>query len=384
VSDPGRIEAVILHRSTFLRNLGIAVAATGCATSFLVRGDVRLPWLIGFGTTGLALALVGRDGAATRVHASLDAEGIFVGNRLVASRRTIRSAWIEQTYQGKRVHIDRGPASEIELEAADDADARELLQALGCDPSQAVVKFPSPSRLAALAGAIGGQLCAYLLVGRAVVFTGSLMALSVVTCLTWYLLFFLFGRHLTSVGSDGVLMSGPLRSRFVPFADIESAAVVAPGKLVLRTRAGAEIIRWMTGPAADAAAELIQSAIGADPGGSENLRRQLRREGENDIGAWLARLRALASHEPYRAAVLAGDSLWRVVDDPNASGVERAAAAVVLGAAATDDERARLRRAAARMASPPVRVAILRVADPVNDEELAVAMEAVAARDSAA
>jgi hypothetical protein len=383
VSDPGRIEVVILRRSPFLRDLGLAVGAIGCATSFLVRGDVRLPWLIGFGTTGLALALVGRDGTAMRIPAQLDAEGIFVGSRRVAPRKTIRSAWIEGTYQGKRVHVDRGVSSEVELEATDDADAKRLLQALGCDPSQTVVRFPSPSRLAALAGAIGGQLCAYLLVGRDVVFTGSLMALSVVTCVLWYLLFFLFGCHVTSVGSDGVLVSGLLRRRFLPFADLESAAVVASGKLVLRTRAGGEIVRWMKGPAAEAAAELIQSAIASDAGDSEAVRRQLRREGESDVAAWLTRLRALASHEPYRATVFAGDSLWRVVDDPNATGVERAAAAVVLGAAGTHDERARLRKAAARMASPPVRVAILRVADPVNDDELALALEAVA-RDPAA
>jgi hypothetical protein len=384
VSDPGRIEAVILRRSPFLRDLGVAVGATGCATSFLLRGDVRLPWLIGFGATGIALALMGRDGTAARIYASLGSDGIFVGSRLVAPRNTIRSAWIERSYQGRRVHVDRGSSSEVEFEATDDVEAKKLLQALGCDPSQTVVKFPSPTRLAALAGAIGGQLCAHVLVGRDGVFPTSVLALSIASCLLWYLLFFLFGCHVTSVGSDGVLMSGLLRSRFVPFADIESVAVVATGKLVLRTRASGEIVRWMKGPAAEAAAELIQSAIASDQGGSEAVRRQLRREGEGSVAAWLARLRALASHEPYRAAVFGGDSLWRVVDDPNASEVERAAAAVVLGAAATDDERARLRNAAARIASPPVRVAIQRVADPVDDDELAVAMEAVASRDPAA
>jgi hypothetical protein len=78
-----------------------------------------------------------------------------------------------------------------------------------------------------------------------------------------------------------------------------------------------------------------------------------------------------------------------VVDDPGATGAERAAAAVVLGAAATPAERARLRDAAARMASPRVRVAIERVAAGAGaagdhgDDELAMAMEALAA-DSAA
>ncbi len=112
-----------------------------------------------------------------------------------------------------------------------------------------------------------------------------------------------------------------------------------------------------------------------------------------DVGRWLARLRALASREPYRAAGFAGESLWRVVEDPLATGIERVAAAVVLAAAANAAERARLREAAARMASPRVRVAIERVAASGDsatgaagtgaDDELAATMKSLAARDSA-
>ena len=145
----------------------------------------------------------------------------------------------------------------------------------------------------------------------------------------------------------------------------------------------------MKGPAAEAAAELIQAAITSSHSASEVIRQQLRREHEGDVGEWLARLRSLASHEPYRAVAFGGDALWRVVDDPGATGAERAAAAVVLGVVATPAERARLRDAAARMASPRVRVAIQRVARVADgsgraaEDELAVAMEAIVA-DSAA
>jgi hypothetical protein len=51
-----------------------------------------------------------------------------------------------------------------------------------------------------------------------------------------------------------------------------------------------------------------------------------------------------------------------VVDDPGANASERAAAAAALEVHATRDERQRLREAAARMASPQVRIAIERVA----------------------
>jgi hypothetical protein len=388
VSDPGQVEGVLLRRPRFLQDLGTAVGLLGVATSFLVREEVRLPWIIGFGTTGIALALMGRDGGAHRVQASVRDGAVAVGERVVVPRRTIRSAWIERSYHGRRVHVDRGLFPDVELEAADEAEARALLRALRCDPSQAVVSFPFPSRLAALAGAIGGQLCAHALVGRDGVFTPEVLLLSMVSCFVWYFLFSVFGRDVTSIGSDGVLLSGLLRSRFIPFADIESAEVVAAGKLVLRLRRsaerkGREVVRWMRGPAGDAAAELIQTAITPAHAGSEAVRRRLRCEA-GDAGAWIARLRALALDEPYRAAAFAGESLWRVVDDPSATGAERVAAAVVLGAAATDGERARLREVAARMASPRVRIAIERVADAAGDQELAAAMAAVSTRDSAA
>ena len=400
--------AVLLRRSRPRWALGVALGVVGFVTSFALRGDLRLPWLIGLGTTGAALALRGREGTGSRVRCSLRADGIAIGPRLVFPRTTIRSAWIERSYQGRRVHVDRGLYPDLEFEAADDAEAGAILRKLGCDPSQTAVAFPSSSRLSALAGAIGGQLSAHVLVGHDGIFTASVLTLSIVSCAVWYFLFLVLGRQVTSVGSDGVLLSGLLRSRFVPFADLVSAAVVSPGKLVLQTRRhgegherpAAEIVRWMRGPAADAAAELIQSAATASEGGSEAIRRQLRREGEGpqgedggDVRRWLARLRALAAHEPYRAAGFAGDSLWRVVDDPLATGVERIAAAVVLGTAATAAERARLRDAAARMVSPRVRLAIERVADSGHsaagateggdDDELAATMKSLATRDSA-
>ena len=159
---------------------------------------------------------------------SLRADGIAIGKRLVFPRTTIRSAWIERSDQGRRVHVDRGLYSDLELEAADDAEAETILRRLGCDPSQIAVVFPSSSRLAALAGAIGGQLSAHVLVGHEGIFTASVLTLSIVSCAVWYFLFLVFGRHVTSIGSDGVLLSGLLRSRFVPFADLVSAAVVSP------------------------------------------------------------------------------------------------------------------------------------------------------------
>ncbi len=145
-----------------------------------------------------------------------------------------------------------------------------------------------------------------------------------------------------SVGSDGVLLSRPIRSRFIPFADIESATVEDVGKVVMRTRTHGTIIHRLRAAAAEAAVEQIQSSMASIGPHAEPVRQQLRREGPN-VHAWLARLRTLAGRGSYRAVGLVGDALWRVMDDPGATGAERAAAAVIVGEAATPEERARLR-----------------------------------------
>jgi hypothetical protein len=172
------------------------------------------------------------------------------------------------------------------------------------------------------------------------------------------------------VGADGMVFARRFRRRFVPFAEIESVSCDGDGRLVLRTRGGATSTPWMPLWAARAAHEAIQSSLASmmsgtasTAGGFETWRRQLRRHAsDKDASAWLARVRALAQPESYRAPGFAADVLWRVVDDPDACETERAAAAVVLGMTATPEERERLREAAARIASPRVRVAIERVA----------------------
>jgi hypothetical protein len=204
----------------------------------------------------------------------------------------------------------------------------------------------------------------------------ELLALSLAFVLPLYL------RRRLSVGTDGVLMSGALRSRFVPFRDLGSAAALdqrSPSlcKLVITRRDDGPIVLWMRRAEAEAAAARIQAAIDASDGSAETARLQLRRDGP-DVREWLARLRALTRRrEPYRAVGATADALWRLLDDPGAGESERAAAAVVLGTDASGEERTRLREVAARVASPRVRVAMERVAAGAEEDDLAAAMDAV-------
>ncbi len=385
MSDPGAVDVVILRRADALRNVGIAVGVIGCVISFLTHGDQRLIWFIGLGGTGLFLWVLGLEGVR-RVKGSISAEGVHLGNRILASRRTLRSGWVERSFEGSRVHLDRGVLPDVELEAVDDLEAHTLLRALARDASQTVVRFPTAYRFFGLAWSAGllGQLCARELLPGIHHPSGDDYLAYIGTCLLWLLLVFVLAPFEMSVGADGVLLGSLVRRRFVPYAEIESAVVESRGKLVMRTRTHGKLVSRLRARAAEAAAELIQSKIACPSSGSESVREHLRRETDRDAGKWLARLRSLAPpiDTPYRAAALATDALWRVVDDPSATGVERAAAAVVLGASATPADRVRLRDAAARIASPRVRTAIQQVTNGANEDELAVALEAIAAQDA--
>ncbi|HEX3769483.1 MAG TPA: hypothetical protein VHV30_01405 [Polyangiaceae bacterium] len=367
---------MLLRRSHVMRDVGIAVALLGLLIGFVGRGDARLLCLIGLATAGSMLALLGLEGSVRRVAASLEAHGVRVGDKFMALGESIRSGWIERGPEGSTVYLDRGFRAPMRLEAKDDTQARALLRALSRDPSQSVVRFPSASRTAALAGAISGQLFAHG-------FMGHLEPRSL-----WFVVWsflavgpFLLWQYEMSIGADGVLMSAPLRSKFIPFADIESAVICDLGKVVMHTRSHGTVTHRLRPAAAEAAVELIQSSMASIGPGSEPVRQQLRREGPS-VQAWIARLRSLAGRGSYRAIGLVGDSLWQVMDDPGASGAERAAAAVVVGSVATPEDRVRLREAAARIASPQVRVAIERAAVPAEDSsdsegELVVALAAI-------
>ena len=355
-----------------MRNVGVGIALAGFAIAVASHGDARLLWFVGLVTVGGALALLGLEGSVCRVSASLDAVGVRAGGEIVAPGDTIRSGWIERGPEGSTVYLDRGLRPAVRLEARDDTEAHALLRALSRDPSQALVRFSSASHAALIGGGVAGQLMAHGLLGHGRPADLPFVATSLLAAAT----LFLITRFEMTIGSDGVLLAGPVRSRFVPFCDIESAVVEELGKVVMRTRTHGTIIHRLRPAAAEAAVEQIQSSMASIGVRSEPVRQQLRRDGPN-VQAWLARLRALAGRGSYRVAGLVGDALWRVMDDPGATGSERAAAAVVVGAVATPEERARLREAAARIASPQVRVAIQRAADPTDEGELAVALAAI-------
>ena len=231
----------MLRRSHVLRNAGIAVAA-GRLRDFLPASTATCAsmWLIGLGTTASSWRSWGSRADVRRVRASLDAEGVHVGGRVIA-RAHARSgrAGVERSYRGKSRAPRPRPLADVELEAADDAEAATSF-ARWLRPV-ADRRSSSPRSIAfclRLAGATGGQLCAHELLRAR---RPPLAALG--TCCrsrfasSGSLLLFVFGAP-RDVGRlrrrprlRASFAAGSSRSRRSTTAVVESA-----GKLVVRTR----------------------------------------------------------------------------------------------------------------------------------------------------
>jgi hypothetical protein len=78
-----------------------------------------------------------------------------------------------------------------------------------------------------------------------------------------------------------------------------------------------------------------------------------------------------------RTAPLPRERLFRIVESPSASGLDRAAAAVALGKEADEETRGRLRGAAEACAAPKLRIALEAAAGSSSDAELEAALAEV-------
>jgi hypothetical protein len=374
---PGEVETTLLRPSYPVRNFGVAIGVVGFALAIAQSGDRRFALVLGFGILASTLVMLGAKGMVRRVQAHVASNGIRVGDKIIAARTTIRGAWIEPTSDVPLVHIDRGPRPDLELEVPDEASARALCEVLFGGSTYGMPRFTAGARWTPFFMIGWGQLVAFALLhnglsSRTLV---QLLGLGLVVAAQLYL------RPRISIGTDGVLISGP-PARFVAFTDIESVVTRRErwpplGMLVITLRDRPAIVLGMKHAEAEAATARIQEAIDASHNSAEPARLQLRRGGP-DVREWLARLRALGRRrEPYRAVGATADYLWRLLDDPGAGESERAAAAVMLGSGASDEERARLRDVAARVASPHVRVAMERVASGAEEDDLVAAMAAL-------
>lgn len=305
------------------------------------------------------------------------------GWRRLQPARIVRAASVEDGYATPTdvVLRLRGNAS-IRLELASD-HAREVLDHLGIGLERRTLSAPlsgafNPSAwlglimmLVVVVGAAAG--IHHLLEPRV-----GLALLGVVALAYMIVSSRRLKPHLV-VGLDGVRVAGVVRSRFVPYRDIERVRRTGEERrrIVLETSGGVVVLSCIESSEeeVDALVARIEEGRARATAGHAPPLDQLDRRGRA-LQAWLGALRELALGEKgFRGAALSDDDLDDVLSDPEAPLERRLGAALILRARGSD-ARDRIRVAAATSAERRVRVALeAAAADEVDHDALERALD---------
>jgi hypothetical protein len=195
-----------------------------------------------------------------------------------------------------------------------------------------------------------------------------------------------------TIGADGVTARWLGGYRFVPYSAMGGVEVIDPNtpsrrRNPVQVKIDSAIALPIVMPAllsgdrkrADVIAERIRAGRRAARRSTDTIVPELERRGRS-IEAWIDHLQSVgtgANADP-RTPVTPPDALWAVLRNPNQEPSVRTAAAVAL---ATDpQQRAHIREIAGSTASAELRNALELVADPQRGDELARALESIAAR----
>lgn len=187
-------------------------------------------------------------------------------------------------------------------------------------------------------------------------------------------------RARLTIGRDGVWLAQDWRrGRLIPWSRV---GVVLPFdvfnvEVVLH---GGERVRFSTGPERDSRDAALAQLRGAHASWCKLSgavpETHLPMQNRQSTREWIAALRgAVQPDDPFRAATDPG-ALWRVIDDPRAPVLERAAAAVAVSGDPDSGTRDRLRDAAGSVAHPGLRALFECTAD-AGQDQLVKALDAV-------
>ncbi len=317
-----------------------------------------------------------------------DERGLVFRGSLLVPRAHIESAYV-LSQDPPIVHVARRRGWPVRVRLTDDADAQALLHALGRGVEEAKASFrvsdPWAGTLPVLLGFFGLVVPTHVLVAGkpAAVFS---LALSYGL---WGLLASVsaaLGSARLDVGRDGLLVRKRFGSWYLPYGALAGVSGNA-SKLVLEPRDRHALRLTVSQGSRMERVQLCEAIVRRIEEARQVFARSSAVEGAATLVApggrpvtkWLREVRALVKSRSYRDAVLDTDRLWRVVDDPSMVPATRAGAAMAL-AAIDGDARARLRVAAEACADPKLRVALSRVAEGVEEEEMeAVMVELVGA-----
>jgi hypothetical protein len=339
---------------------------------------VMLFALLGAPICGMFGAIARGVGAARFVPIRVESDYVQIGDVHVP-----RSAIVNG------IHVPRRRAEELQLEIAsgdvfrievpDAAAADKLLDDLGVDAEHRrfTVRWGRlGSRLAigfvlAIAGSYGLMAAGEL--GRAV----GIDKYGVIAILLMLFPMFIgwgvrrLGWHEATVGTDGIVARGPLRTRFFAFGDIASVSATRM-RIELKMRNGTTEAIWAHPDDAAMRAALVQriEKARAARGESAEARASLLARDGRSLRAWRdALVDQLRGAGGYRDAAVTRDDALRILENAELRAEQRIGAALALVGSGDAEATARVRVVAEASAAPRLRVALERVAASEDDDE---------------
>jgi hypothetical protein len=386
-----------------------AIALIGGLTALIIHHPgpaVLMPHLVIGGLSGLVYAR-NKNPRPRRLKASVRAgsEGVQIDSASAVPflpRAQIREGFVLPTMSdAPRVRLTcRGLRPPVYLSVGDEAQARGFLRALGLDASQRVASFRVLSRMVAhrrwIIGAMLGifasmvALMAFIKAFHSPFPFAILLPLIVVTFIVSMLL-----PSRLELGADGVLIKWAWRKRFIAHGDIEMVMPLERGfgsshlrGLSLTLRSGEQIQVPVTQSRGDddrvaIIEQRMREARESHKQGGADAWAMLQSRKERSVSDWITTLRSIGAgaNAAHRVAPVAPERLWRIVEDPSARAIARAAAAVALGAGIDDEGRARLKAAADATAAPKLRIALQAAAVSADEEALEEALQELEAAD---
>jgi|LNFM01.1.fsa_nt_gb hypothetical protein len=315
---------------------------------------------------------------------AIEADGLTIvgplGGRLV-KRSELAGGWVQRSSRGFEVALRTKRGNVLNLAVGSEPEGEAVLDALGVHPDKRALEMPLGSALRSILGAITsfvpascagtiGALTFESLFKLPSATTGLLIF--ALTALSMIAIAKVTAAPVIEVGVDGVSVSRPFSSDFIPFSKIQRAAVngnVIDVALVDgRNRAIASMAERAV---LDAIVERInQGATRARLRASPTARlAMLDREGR-DFSAWLEHLKTLAvARDDYRYVTLTREELSAVLDDALASPERRIAAAYVLAQLDRGSVTERVRVVVEKSANDAVCRALERAAEGTLDEQ---------------
>jgi hypothetical protein len=356
--------------------MGLALLAIVLVACGLVAGEPKV-W-VALGLVGtLLVAVLGPLGWWLAKRSSNGAtglevrpEGIVVGGTLVIPRGEIFQAQVTDDF-GTAVILQCRGGLRPRIDVMSRDEGRALVEALGFGVEHSTARYefdPMPLGLLSVLWVVAGGLVALC-------FRESPLLLPLALAMAATFALQLRAQKLT-IGLDGLTLEGRRGSRFISYEGLERVHI-AGLVLVLTLRGGEQVelsVRQRASdqgfsqdffgfPTADAYLATVGDRIlqaRATRGRAKGAMASALVRGERPLRSWLDELRGLLDEKraSFRRGAVSADQLWAAVEDATAEPSIRVAGAVALAPHLDAQGKARLRVAAAAVASPDLRAAI--------------------------